>query len=81
MRVLFRAVVVTTAAVALVLAAGATARVPMGGPHHSPPADSGDSTSAGMQHGQPGGHLPGSSANVELIAELEPTDEIGRAHV
>ena len=77
MRVLFRAVVAMTAAVALILAAGATARVPMGGPHHSPPADSGDSTSAGMQHGQPGGHLPGSSANVELIAELEPTDEFG----
>jgi hypothetical protein len=38
-----------------------------------------DSTMVGvhMQHGQPGGHLPGSSANVELIAELEPTDEFG----
>jgi hypothetical protein len=29
------------------------------------------------QHGEPGGHLPGSSANVELIGELEPTDEFG----
>ena len=29
------------------------------------------------QHGMPGGHLPGSSANVELIGELEPTDAFG----
>ena len=29
------------------------------------------------QHGEPGGHLPGSSANVELIGELEPTEEFG----
>ena len=32
---------------------------------------------AGMQHGMPEGHLPGSSANVRLIGELEPTDEFG----
>jgi hypothetical protein len=35
------------------------------------------SFTGGMQHGQPEGHLPGSSANVELIDELEPTDEFG----
>ena len=79
MRGLFRAVVFMTAAVALVLtlAAGATARVSADVPHRMPHAGMGDSTSAGMQHGQPGGHLPGSSANVELIGELEPTDEFG----
>jgi len=30
-----------------------------------------------MQHGPITGHLIGSSANVELIGELEPTDEFG----
>ena len=34
-------------------------------------------TGGAMQHGEPTGHLPGSSANVELIGELEPTDEFG----
>lgn len=29
------------------------------------------------QHGEPGGHLPGSSSNVELIGELEPTVPFG----
>ncbi|HEX6657882.1 MAG TPA: hypothetical protein VF065_07360, partial [Ilumatobacter sp.] len=33
------------------------------------------SFTGGMQHGPMEGHLPGSSANVELIGELEPTDE------
>jgi hypothetical protein len=39
----------------------------------------GDSSFSGdvHQHGQPGGHLPGSSANVELVGKLEPTDEFG----
>ena len=31
----------------------------------------------GMQHSMPGGHLPGSSANVELIGELEPLVPFG----
>ena len=35
------------------------------------------SFTGGMQHGPMEGHLPGSSANVELIDELEPTDEFG----
>jgi hypothetical protein len=35
------------------------------------------SFTGGMQHGPMEGHLPGSSENVELIAELEPTDEFG----
>jgi hypothetical protein len=35
------------------------------------------SFTGGMQHGPIEGHLPGSSANVELIGELEPTDEFG----
>ncbi len=34
-------------------------------------------TGGAMQHGEPTGHLPGSTANVELIGELEPTDEFG----
>jgi len=52
--------------------------VPADTPDRTPRAGGGDSTSAGMhQHGEQGGHLPGSSANVELIGELEPTDEFG----
>ena len=40
--------------------------------------DTGDVFSGGAhQHGMPGGHLPGSSANVELIGELEPTVPFG----
>ncbi len=40
---------------------------------------SGDSSFSGgaHQHGSDEGHLPGSSANVELIGKLEPTDEFG----
>jgi hypothetical protein len=76
-RFLPRAVVVTAAVLALAVVGGASSRVPADVPHRIPHAGSGDSTSAGMQHGQPGGHLPGSSANVELIGELEPTDEFG----
>jgi hypothetical protein len=76
-RFLPRAVVVTAAVLALAVVGGASSRVPADVPHRMPHAGTGDSTSAGMQHGQPGGHLPGSSANVELIGELEPTDEFG----
>jgi hypothetical protein len=53
------------------LTAGATATVP----DRTPRMGGGDV--AGMQHGMPEGHLPGSSANVRLIGELEPTDEFG----
>jgi hypothetical protein len=53
------------------LTAGATAAVP----DRTPRMGGGDV--AGMQHGMPEGHLPGSSANVRLIGELEPTDEFG----
>jgi hypothetical protein len=40
--------------------------------------DAGDVFFGGAhQHGSDEGHLPGSSANVALIGELEPTDEFG----
>jgi hypothetical protein len=44
-------------------------------PSKSPASDVGPR--ARMQHGEPMGHLPPSSANVDLIGELEPTDEFG----
>jgi hypothetical protein len=55
----------------LLTAGGATATVP----DRTPRTGGGDV--AGMQHGMPEGHLPGSSANVRLVGELEPTDEFG----
>lgn len=55
----------------LLTAGGATATVP----DRTPRTGGGDV--AGMQHGMPEGHLPGSSANVRLIGDLEPTDEFG----
>jgi hypothetical protein len=39
--------------------------------------DTGDVFTGGMQHGPMEGHLPGSSENVELIGELEPTVPFG----
>jgi hypothetical protein len=65
------AVALTAAALTLVFAAGATSAVP----DRTPRMGGGDVT--GMQHGPMEGHLPGSSANVKLIGELEPTDEFG----
>jgi hypothetical protein len=65
------AAALTAAAFMLVLVGGATAAVP----DRTPRMGGGDV--AGMQHGMPEGHLPGSSANVRLIGELEPTDEFG----
>jgi hypothetical protein len=70
------AVLVSAAALMLALAGGATATVPMGSPDRIPRMGGGD-IAPGMQHGPLTGHLPGSSANVELIGELEPTDEFG----
>jgi hypothetical protein len=56
--------------------AGNAAR--QGRPDRTPHDDVSDVAAAGAhQHGEPGGHLPGSSANVELIGEIEPTDEFG----
>jgi hypothetical protein len=55
----------------LLTAGGATATVP----DRTPRTGGGDV--AGMQHGMPEGHLPGSSANVRLVGDLEPTDEFG----
>jgi hypothetical protein len=69
------AVLVSAAALMLALAGGATAMVPTGSPDRTPRMGGGDV--GGMQHGPITGHLPGSSANVELIGELEPTDEFG----
>ena len=42
-------------------------------------AIAGDSSFSGHsdQHGENTGHLPGSSENVELVGQLEPTDEFG----
>ena len=77
MRGVTRAVVVVAAALTLTFGRRRDGECRWASPTAPPPGDSGDSTSAGMQHGQPGGHLPGSSANVELIGELEPTDEFG----
>jgi hypothetical protein len=65
------AVLLTAAVLMLVLAGGATATVP----DRTPRMGGGDVGS--MQHGPMTGHLPGSSANVELIGELEPTDAFG----
>jgi hypothetical protein len=65
------AVLVSAAALTLALAGGATAMVP----DRTPRIGGGDVM--GMQHGPLTGHLPGSSANVELIGELEPTDAFG----
>jgi hypothetical protein len=64
--------VVAAAALALVLVGGATAAPTV--PDRTPRMGGGDTS---MQHGMPEGHLPGSSANVELIGELEPTDAFG----
>ena len=46
-------------------------------PAKTSPASGDSSMSGAHQHGTPEGHLPGSSANVTLIGELEPTDEFG----
>ena len=64
------AVLLTAAVFMLVLAGGAAAK-----PDRTPMIGGGDVM--GMQHGPMSGHLPGSSANVRLIGELEPTDEFG----
>jgi hypothetical protein len=66
----------------LLLAAAAIMLVAAGGAAAGPrtPAEkalTGDSTFSGHQHGENTGHLPGSSQNVELVGELEPTDEFG----
>ncbi len=78
-RLLPRVVVAMAAALALALVGGATATVPADAPDRMPRAGTGDSTSVGVhqQHGEPSGHLPGSSANVELVGELEPTRQFG----
>jgi hypothetical protein len=74
------------AAVALLLIAAAAAVAAPGDrkPKDRAPnttIDAGDiapsAFTGGMQHGMPGGHLPGSSANVELISELEPMVPFG----
>ena len=65
------AAALTAAAFMLTFAAVATATVP----DRTPRMGGGDVM--GMQHGPMEGHLPGSSANVTLIGELEPTDEFG----
>jgi hypothetical protein len=64
--------VVAAAALALVLVGGATAAPTV--PDRTPRMGGGDTS---MQHGMPEGHLPGSSSNVELIGELEPTVPFG----
>src|SRR5919109_4288693 len=77
---LSRALVAASAAILLALgsvAGSASARTkPL---DRSPFAtDTGDVFSGGAhQHGMPGGHLPGSSASVELIGELEPKVPFG----
>jgi len=76
-RLLPSAVVAAAAALALALAGGAAA-VPANSPNPAPRGGSGDITTAGThQHGEPGGHLPGSSANVQLVGKLEPTAALG----
>jgi hypothetical protein len=69
------ALLIAAPSIMLVFAAAAAA-----GPR-TPAEDAigGDSTFAGggHQHGDNSGHLPGSAENVELVGELEPTDEFG----
>jgi hypothetical protein len=64
------------AALVLLLAAAATASAV---PQKPSPQDRAPDTSdvGGMQHMEEGGHLPGSSENVELIGELEPLVPFG----
>jgi hypothetical protein len=69
------AVLLAAASCIFALAGGAAATTPQGVPDRTPRMGGGDVM--GMQHGVPEGHLPGSSANVELIGELEPTDQFG----
>src|SRR5687768_12848392 len=57
----------------LALASGATGAP--GVPDRTPRMGGGDIM--GMQHGMPEGHLPGSSENVQLIGQLEPTVPFG----
>jgi hypothetical protein len=45
--------------------------------HRDPHAGEGDNATAGHQHGGDHGHLPASSKNVELVGQLEPTDQFG----
>jgi hypothetical protein len=77
--VLLRAAAVAATVLALALVGGAAATAPADVPDRMPRMGSGDSTMVGvhLQHGEEGGHLPGSSANVELVGELEPTGQFG----
>jgi hypothetical protein len=77
-------VALATAALLLVAAATAAAAPERKSPDRAPFTTTGAEDTApslfsggGHQHGQPGGHLPGSSSNVELIGELEPTVPFG----
>ena len=70
--------VVATTLLALASVAGAAPAKPSPVDRAPFVTDTGDVFSGGAhQHGSDEGHLPGSSANVALIGELEPTDEFG----
>src|SRR5262245_50834173 len=73
-RILPRALVGASVVLLLVLASIA---VPASAAPKPPPLATGDVFSGPRQHGVMNGHLPGSSANVELIGELEPTVPFG----
>src|SRR5919106_6918318 len=69
---------VATVLLALASAAGAAPAKPSPLDRSPFATDTGDVFTGGAhQHGSDEGHLPGSSANVALIGELEPTDEFG----
>jgi hypothetical protein len=76
-RLLRTATLLALPAILLVVAPGAVA-APRASDRAPYATDGGDSFSGDAdQHGGPGGHLPASSANVELISKLEPTNRFG----